>query len=557
MKSPRLTGRIFRVITATVYAILTGAFTVLFGALYNYFSNVHYSSLESQTAIIAYGVENYGDSFLENLEHEDYDVALIVPDGNVIFDTSRDDIDKSEREAFMEALREGHGERMRILPTLTEKYIYSARRLSNGNVIVISELQHTFFSPITGFIQYFVAIAVSSALLAFLVAKHFAASIVKPLVSVDLDAPMDGNNYSELKPLLERIEAQQTELKQKELRLRNKQIEFEATTGGMREGLVLLNTDGAIISINTAACSILGIEKTDTSLPETGNLNMLLTTAYNGESAESVLKMRDTDYQANVSPIITDGTVTGAVLFIFDLTDHEKAEALRREFTTNVSHELKTPLQSIYGYAELLMNGMVKPEDIPGFGGRIYSEATRVITLIDDIIKLTRLDDSMFDIQRSDVDLLETVRAEIRAIKPAADEADIRIDIRGGSIVLYTFPSLVGSIVHNLCENAVKYNRRGGSVTVTVHDCGETAELIVEDTGIGIPPEHIDRIFERFYRVDKSRSKQVGGTGLGLAIVKHAAKLIGADVTLMSEPGSGTSVTVNFPKYQKNAAESN
>ncbi|MBO6301438.1 MAG: PAS domain-containing sensor histidine kinase [Ruminiclostridium sp.] len=551
MKAPTLTGRVFRVIFLTVSVILTAALIVLVGELYRYFSGVHYDSLESQTSIIAYGVEHYGTSFIDSLEHSDYDVAWIDSEGNVICDTSDDEMARGEREAFMEALRLGQSEGMSIRPTLTEKNIYSARRLTDGSVIIVSELQFTFFSPMMGFIQRVVVIAFISALIAFVVAKVFAARIVKPLGSIDLDAPVNTKGYEELMPLLERIDAQQTELRQKELRLRNKQIEFETTTGGMREGLVLLNTDNAVISINNAACSIFGIKKSDiadTRISGIGNLGMLLDTAYSGKSAETVLRMGDTDYQANVSPVISDGVVTGAVLFIFDITEHERSEELRREFTTNVSHELKTPLQSVSGYAELIMNGMVKQEDIPAFGSRIYFEAKRMTALIDDIIKLSRLDNGEADMQQADVDLINIVRAEVRAAAPTAEEAQVHIDVRGESAVIHAFPALIGAIVHNLCENAVKYNRKGGSVTVTVRNSEDGAELVLEDTGIGIPPEHTDRVFERFYRVDKSRSKQVGGTGLGLAIVKHAARMHNAEVKLESEPGKGTRVSVMFPR---------
>lgn len=544
-----LTTRIFRLISLAVMIVLTAALVLVSGALYEHYSDVHYDSLQANTAIIAHGIKRDGLDFLTELSPYGYSVTLMSENGAIIFDSSDDEIDKAEREAFIEARREGFGEVSRILPSLTEKYVCAACRLDDGSVIVVSEMQATFFSPITGFIQRIVIIAAASILLSFLLARSFSARVTRPLNSIDLDSPESSDTYAELMPLLGRIGEQQDEL-------RKKQVEFETATAHMRDGFVLLNTDHSIAFINPAACRILGVESgkaEDIVPPDPERFHELLVSAGKGSSAEDVFTVSDVTYRVNASPVMSNGVHAGIMLFIFDITDRERSEKMRREFTANVSHELKTPLQSISGYAELIMNGMVKQDDIPKFGGRIWSEAHRVTTLIDDIIKLSKLDEGVLDMQLTEVDLLEAVRAEVKEISCMPEAQNISMDIRGEHAVINAFPALISAMLHNLCENAVKYNREGGSVTVTVEDLPEHAAVTVSDTGIGIPEEHLDRIFERFYRVDKSRSKQVGGTGLGLAIVKHAVKLQNAAITVESTVGKGTQVRVTFPRTDKEA----
>ena len=370
-----------------------------------------------------------------------------------------------------------------------------------------------------------------------------------------LDKPESGIIYEELTPLLERMEYQKKQLRLKSAELIRKQQEFNAATYNMCEGLVLLNEEGVIISINKAATKILSVSpycvgKDILMLNNSLALQELLGKAKNSEHGETVLSLNGMEYQMNASPIISDGTVTGVVLLIFDVTEKEKSEQMRREFTANVSHELKTPLQSISGYAELLKNGMVKPDDKEMFFDRIYSEAQRMITLVDDIIGLSRLDEGDADMIREETDLYALAEENIRILQNAADNAKVTLTLSGTSAKLLGVVHLLSEIVYNLCDNAIKYNRENGSVSVEVSESEKEVILSVSDTGIGIPEEHIERVFERFYRVDKSHSKEVGGTGLGLSIVKHAAKLHDASVEINSVVDGGTTVTVRFPKRE-------
>ena len=551
----KLTSRVFRLVCLASLIVLIVSVLVILGDTYRYFSDVQYSSLEDQTTLAAYGTEQYGISYLEGIKTKDHNIMWLDSDGNVLFDTTDDEIDKDEHAAFVKARSQGFSDGEKILPSLVEKNVYAARRLSDGSVVLITEKQQTFFAPILGLTYRIIIIAVVAIVISFLIARWSTSRIVKPVNSVDLEDLSDVDIYVELMPLIERINAQKSEIKQQALQLKSKQAEFETATDYMREGLVLLNSDGNIISINRAALRILGIKRSETenaSLSNLGTFGPLIASARAGKTAESVINMGDVDYQVNESPVVSEGKTMGAVLFIFNITERERAELMRREFTSNVSHELKTPLQSISGYAELIMNGMAKPNDIPMFGEKIYSEARRVTALVEDIMKLSKLDDGIIDTQRANIDLFEAADSELHTLRQSLEQTEedrgIEMTVTGDHAVVNAYPALIGAILHNLCENAIKYNRDNGSVTITVADSPEFAVLTVSDTGIGIPPEHIDRVFERFYRVDKSRSKAVGGTGLGLAIVKHAAKLHNASVSIESEPDKGTMVTVRFPK---------
>ncbi|MBR5088845.1 MAG: PAS domain S-box protein [Ruminiclostridium sp.] len=538
-----MTRRIFRFTCISAFIVLGVLLALFVWEFYSYFTAIHYDDLDDQTRIIAYGVEQNGISFIEGMNTPDINILWLDSNGGVICDTYGDDIDKSEREAFVKAQREGFGEGSKLLPNLTEKNVYSACRLSDGSVILVSERQYTFFAPVMGFVQRVFIFAVIAVPLLFHIARRVSKRIVRPINGIDLDDPKNSHTYEELSPLLDRIEAQQTELKRRE-------IEFRAATDNMREGLVLLNAEGRILTINKAAERILGLDDKDigsVSLAKSESFSGAIETARSGSISETVMSTGSEDYEVIVSPLMSDGTPVGAVLFMLEMTEREKAEMMRREFTANVSHELKTPLQSISGYAELIMKDMVKPEDIPVFAGRIYSESHRVAALVEDVMKLAKLDEGVIDTQRTEIDLYGVAKSQVQTALQSITNG-VRIELAGEPATVNASPSLVGAIMHNLLENAVKYNRENGSVTVNVKDGEKYAELTVSDTGIGIPPEHLGRVFERFYRVDKSRSKQLGGTGLGLAIVKHAASLSNAEVSIDSVPDKGTNVTVRFGK---------
>ncbi|MDE7287540.1 MAG: PAS domain-containing sensor histidine kinase, partial [Lachnospiraceae bacterium] len=369
------------------------------------------------------------------------------------------------------------------------------------------------------------------------------------------DEPLNNDEYDELTPLLKRIAGQQCQIRKQGEELRQKQNEFDAVTTGMAEGIVLLNEKKIILSMNPAAMRLFGAERSCVgkyllSVNRSLELQELLQKAGDGKHAEMLMDLAGGTYQLDASPVLSENLVSGVVLLMLDVTEKEKAERMRREFTANVSHELKTPLHTILGSAELIAGGMVKQEDIPGFSRRIYTEAQRLIRLVEDIIRLSHLDEGVDDMKWENVDLYLLVGETVHALLPEAEDADIQIDFCGETAIVYGVRQLLLSIVFNLCDNAIKYNHKGGSVSITVESKKNHVILSVADTGIGISAKHQERIFERFYRVDKSHSKEIGGTGLGLSIVKHAAKLHDAAIELYSAAGSGTTIRVCFPLYK-------
>lgn len=551
-----MTKRIFRTIFTVAISVFIASALVFMTVLYDYFSTVQQNQLRMQTELAAQGVQNEGKKYLENLNIRDYRITWIGTDGSVLYD-SVSDADHMEnhfqREEVKEALAEGCGESIRSSSTLTDRYLYSARRLPDGTVIRLSVAQHSLLVLTLGMVQPVLVIFVAAVILSAFLASRLSKKIVNPLNELDLDDPLNNDEYDELSPLLHRISTQQQQIRMQSNELKRKQSEFETVTQGMTEGIVLLNSKGIILSINHAAENLF-----DVSSPAAGRdvlsvnrspaLSEILDKAGSGTYAEKTIPLKNGKYRFSASPVISNGEISGSVLLLLDVTEKETAEQLRREFTANVSHELKTPLHTISGCAELLTGGMVKPGDIPAFSKQIYTEAQRMIRLVDDIIKLSHLDEGAGDLKREETDLYALADNTMKAFGQEAENNGIKTMLRGERAVLYGIPQLLDSIIYNLFDNAVKYNRKGGSVTVTVKNEKESVILSVADTGIGIPGEHQERIFERFYRVDKSHSKEIGGTGLGLSIVKHAAKLHNAEIRLHSVAGEGTTVTVIFPK---------
>ena len=551
-----MTKRIFRSVCVAAIAVLIVSLVLTMGVLYSYFSEVHHNRLEEQTNIAAHSVANEGAAFFEGLNIGDYRITWIDETGHVIYDSITDAEtmeNHSDREEFVEARKLGYGESYRTSSTLTERLIYSARKLPDGTVVRLSTSQYTVLSLMLEMLLPLAMIIVFAVGLSLLLAYRLSKNIVQPLNGLNLDEPQSNTVYPELSPLLERIATQQAELKESAATLRKKQNEFVTATDNMNEGLVLLNDRGIILSINRTASRLLSISsfcvgKDILMLNSSPELQELLRKSSGGEHAEAVLKLNGLDYRFNASPVISDENVAGVALLIFDITEKEKAEQIRREFTANVSHEIKNPLHSVSGYAEIMRGGLVKPEDIREFSDRIYSETQRMIVLVDDIIRLSQLDEGTVEMQNADIELLSAASAAVEPLIHSAQERKISVSVSGKEVTITAVPQLVNGIIYNLTDNAIKYNRENGSVSVEIRDCGDYAQMTVSDTGIGIPPEHIDRIFERFYRVDKSRSKEVGGTGLGLSIVKHSAALLNAEVEVGSVVGGGTTVTVRFPK---------
>ena len=551
-----MTKRVFRAICLVAAVVLLAAFVLIMGVLYEYFSNNQMNQLTAQAQLAAQGVEKSGADYFSGLDSTGYRITWIAADGAVLYDSDAEAESMEnhhEREEVREALETGSGKSVRYSTTLMERQLYAAERLSDGTVIRLSGAQYTVLTLILSMLQPLIVIAAAALGLSLWLASRLSKRIVKPLNELDPDEPEKIDAYEELKPLTEKLRSQQRQLKLQAEELQRKRDEFEAATGNMIEGLVLLNEQGAVLSINKAATRLLGISRgcigRDMPVPEgCPEMRELLKKALSGEHGEISVHIGGGSYQIYASPVISNEKTAGAVLLFIDISEKESAEQMRREFTANVSHELKTPLHTISGCAELLANGMVKQEDVPRFSLQIQSEVKRMIALVDDIIKLSHLDEGAEDMRREETDLYCLAMDAVRGLTPAAREAGVSLELSGESAVITGVPQLLGGIIYNLCDNAIKYNRRGGSVNVTITDGADAAQLTVKDTGIGIPPEQQERIFERFYRVDKSHSKEVGGTGLGLAIGKHAAKLHNAVISMHSVPGEGTEIKVDFPK---------
>ncbi len=551
-----MTKRIFRTICIVAIGVFLTSALLFMTVLYDYFSGVQRSQLRIQTDLAARGVQDEAVNYLEGLDTHDYRITWIGTDGSVLYDSVSDAEDMEnhfEREEIKEALAEGYGESSRYSATLTERYLYCAKRLPDGTVIRLSVAQNSLLVLTLGMLQPIIVIFVIAVIISVFLASRLSKKIVKPLNELNLDEPLSNDGYDELSPLLRRIDIQQRQIRRQKNELKRKQSEFEAVTTGMKEGIVLLNNKGTVLTMNCAASRLLGADYScigQDILSVNRNLGFLelLRKSGSGQYAEMVMELGGGKYQVDASPVISDGEISGTVLLILDVTEKEKAEQIRREFTANVSHELKTPLQTISGCAELLAGGIVKPDDIPRFGTQILTEAQRMISLVEDIIKLSHLDEGAADMQRETVDLYSLAENTLRSLQTEAEAAKVSLSLSGEPARLYCIPQLVSSIIFNLCDNAIKYNRENGSVSVEIKDEGDKAVLLVADTGIGIPAEHQERIFERFYRVDKSHSKEIGGTGLGLSIVKHAARLHDAVIELHSVVDGGTTVTVAFPK---------
>lgn len=551
-----MTKRIFRSVCIVAVAVLLASLTLVMGVLYDYFSGSQEEQLKNQTILAAQGIENEGAGYFDGLKSEDLRITWIDKDGKVLFDNRTDASSMEnhlEREEVREAVESGYGTSARYSETLTEKSLYSAKKLSDGSIVRLSVSQYSVITLFLGMLRPVLFIALLAVILALVLAYRLSKNIVTPLNKLDLDAPLSNEVYEELSPLLQRMDAQQKQLKSQAKELERKREEFEAATANMSEGLVVLNEQGEILSVNRTASDILGM--TDASLGKdilsvngSAEMQEMLRQARTGENAEITVSVGGRDFRFNASPVVTEKKVAGIALLIFDITEKEKAEQMRREFTANVSHELKTPLHTISGYAELLANGMVEEKDTAEFSQKIYAEAQRMIRLVEDIIRLSNLDEGATELAREEADLCKIAEKAVESLSPAAEKENVSVEFSGEKAGLSGIPQLLSAIVYNLTDNAIKYNHSGGKVLVSVTNVPDGVLLSVKDTGIGIPKDQQERVFERFYRVDKSHSKEVGGTGLGLSIVKHAAKLHGAKITLDSEPGKGTEIAVLFPK---------
>ena len=554
-----MTKRVFRSIFLASLAVLLAAVVLILGALYTYFSDVQAEQLRLQTALVAHALEREGVSYFDDLDTSDRRITWIAADGTVLYDSRSDSgvmENHLEREEVRAALATGSGTSFRYSDTLMERYIYTAQRLSDGTVLRLSAAQNTVPHLVLGVVKPIILVIGIAVALSALLAGQLTKNIVAPLNELNLDDPMSNREYVEIQPLLRRLDSQQVQLRAQSQELRQKQKEFNTVTRSLSEGLVLMNSSGTVLSINPAATRLLEITPNCLGADfgvanRNAAISALVEKALTGEKAEENVALTDGEYLAAASPVRSDGAVFGVVLLLFDVTQKQKAEALRREFTANVSHELKTPLHAISGYAELMKDGLVPPEDTRHFAEKIYGEAQRMIDLVEDTLRLSRLDEGAADMQWASIDLYETAKSAMQELTAPAELKNVSIRLEGTKTVIQGIPQLVSGIVFNLMDNAVKYNKDGGLVIVRLGQEKNQAVLTVTDTGIGISPEHQERVFERFYRVDKSHSKEIGGTGLGLSIVKHAALILGAAIELDSTVGKGTIVMVRFPMEKK------
>ena len=515
------------------------------------------SEVREETRFVRGAVELSGQDYLATVENTANRITLIDTDGTVLYDNQADPAtmeNHSDREEFQEASTAGAGEATRISDTIAEQTIYYAVKLQNGQVLRVAATTDSVFAAVLAVLPWILGVEVLVAVCTVLFSNFLTKKIVAPINRLDLDHPADNEIYDELSPLLGKISRQNEVIAQQMKSLREKQEEFTSITENMSEGFLVLDNNTDILSYNTSALRLLGAEAVPAeshvsalALNRSAGFRSAVDGALAGKRSEQLVRQGGRCCQVMANPVLRDGEVEGAVVVILDITEREERENLRREFTANVSHELKTPLTSISGFAEIIKNGIVKPEDIPRFAGNIYEESQRLVTLVDDILNLSRLDEADVQLEREDFDLSSLARDVAGRLKASAKKNGVVITVIGDKAEINGVKSIVDEMVFNLVDNAVKYNKQNGRVTVTVDSSSDGTALTVTDTGIGIPQADVDRVFERFYRVDKSHSKEIGGTGLGLSIVKHGAAFHNAKVSLQSTEGEGTTVRLVFP----------
>ena len=552
-----MTKRIFRAIFTVALTVFVAVMTLIMGAMYSHQTKAQFAQLRVETALASHAVTNEGVLYFDKLDGTmDCRITWIAADGTVLYDNRGDSEEMTNhlaRQEVKEALDSGYGQSARYSDTLLERYMYAAERLPDGTVLRLSTSQSSVLNLMLEMSGSILLVTLFTIYLSYWLANRLSKSVVKPLNELNLDDPLNNTEYEEITPLLRRLESQQSQLRYQSGELKRRQKEFNTVTRSLNEGLVLISSSGTVLSINPAAARLLEVTPNclgaDFSVAnQNPDIAILVEHALAGKKEEQTLSLSQGQYLASASPVRSGGQLSGVVLLLFDVTEKRKAEQLRREFTANVSHELKTPLHAISGYAELMKSGMVPQTDMAGFSEKIYFESQRMIRLVEDILRLSRLDEGETDMQWVQLDLYQCARATLENMSASAELAGVTLSLEGTPALIPGIPQLVSAIVTNLADNAIKYNRPGGKVAIRIEDSETETLLTISDTGIGIPEDQLERVFERFYRVDKSHSKEVGGTGLGLSIVKHAALILGAKLTLESKPDKGTNVSVSFTK---------
>lgn len=549
-----MTKKIFHSILLVACTVLLACYLVILTSLNDYFTSLRKSQLKTQLSFASTAVEDEGIEYLKNVEGGDYRLTLIDTDGTVLYDTGADAAsmeNHSDRREFQEAFLSGYGESHRYSRTLTEQTYYFAKKLSDDRVLRISTSQVTIVSLLLGMLQPLLVIAFLAILLSVFLAKRASRNLVKPLNNLDLNDPLSNDVYEELSPLLRHMAQQNKQIALQMDELSRSQNEFNAITSNMSEGLIVLNKDGVVVSLNTAARKIFEAEedsigKDFLTIDRTPEISRAIKETLSGKKQELEYEKNGRNYDLCINQIVEKDEVIGVLLLAIDNTEKIQAEQNRREFTANVSHELKTPLQSIIGSADLIESGLVKPEDMPRFIGHIKTDAARLVSLVSDIIRLSQLDENT-EMNWENVDALSVAKEALEMVGPIAESRNISLTIKGEPAPLTSVHKLLYDIIYNLCDNAVKYNKEGGFVKVNVKTAGDKVQVAVSDNGVGIAPADQSRVFERFYRVDKSHSRESGGTGLGLSIVKHAVAYLKGSISLESTLGKGTTITVSFP----------
>lgn len=546
--------KIFRSSVAVALVVLISSIVLIMSILFQYFENQLQSELESEANYIAYAVENQGIDYINNFSNSSKRITLISPDGDVLADTSADESgleNHSDRQEVIDALKNGKGTSIRYSKTLAEKTIYYAMKMQDGNILRVSTTQYTVAAILFSIIQPILIVFVIAVAISFALAQKVSKSIIKPINELDLDNPLNNEPYDELAPLLRKISKQKHTIEKQIKEAEHQQEEFRLITENMKEGFIVVDNKRNLLTYNRSALKLLGIsrDKPDDILSaDNDKLTFVIDKALDGVREKSNLTLNDNYYSLIANPVFENGNVIGAVVLIIDVTESVKREQLRQEFTSNVSHELKTPLTSISGFAEIMKNGGTPDSVVTDFSSSIYDEAQRLITLVNDIIKISELDEKNARVDCEEVDLYELSADIINRLKPIADKRNISLNLIGESTVVSGTEKILDEMIYNLCDNAIKYNVDSGTVDIILSESNNHIKLTVRDTGIGIPQSEQNRVFERFYRVDKSHSKEIGGTGLGLSIVKHAAIYHNAEIKLKSEFGKGTSITVIFNK---------
>lgn len=536
-------------------AVLLVSFVLVFGVLFEHFENQMFNELKSEALYISYAVENEGTAYINKLKNEAKRITLVSADGTVLADTATQvsELDNhANRKEIKDAQSFGSGSSSRYSDTLTEKTLYYAVRMSDGNVLRVSATQKSVFIILLGLIQPLVLIVMAALALSLVLSRRVSKAIIKPINNIDLDNPENNETYEELTPFLRKISNQNRTIKAQIEEAKQKQEEFKLITENMSEGLLVIDSESNVLTYNQAALRLLEIDEIGSggvfTLNRTKTFRDVVGKALNGERTESEITFDERNFELIASPVPQDGQIIGAVIVIIDVTESVKREQLRREFTSNVSHELKTPLTSIFGFAEIMKSGGTPDATVVDFSTSIYEEAQRLITLVSDIMKISELDENSVQLDKENVDLLELSKNVLRRLKPYADKQGITLKIKGDVAQISGVKKILDEMIYNLCDNAIKYNKHNGSVEVNITENDESVEMSVSDTGIGIAQSEQNRIFERFYRVDKSHSKEIGGTGLGLAIVKHGAIYHNAEISIESAVDHGTSITIKFRK---------